>query len=185
MTDEAIVALYWARDEAAVAASRAQYGRLCGAIAGRLLQNPQDAEECVSDTWLAAWNAMPDARPARLGPFLGRITRNLALKRLERDGAQKRTAEFGRTLDELAECLPGGGSVEQALDAKALAGAVNEYLRGLKPFVRTAFLQRYWYARPVKEIAAACGVSENKVSVTLHRARAGLRRFLQEKEGWL
>lgn len=185
MTDEAIVALYWARDEAAIAASRAQYGRLCAAIAGRMLQTPQDAEECVSDTWLAAWNAMPDARPAHLGPFLGRITRNLALKRLERDGAQKRTAQFSRTLDELAECLPGGDSVEQAVDAKVLAAAVNEYLRGLKPFARTVFLQRYWYARPVKEIAAACGVSENKVSVTLHRARAGLRRFLQEREAWI
>lgn len=185
MTDEELVALFWARDEAAIAGTRARYGNLCGAIAGRMLQSAQDAEECVSDTWLAAWNAMPPARPARLGPFLGRITRNLALKRLERGGAQKRTAEFGATLDELAECLPGGESVEQAVDAKALAAAVNAYLGGLKPFARGVFLQRYWYARPVKEIAAAYGVSENKVSVTLHRTRAGLQRFLQEKGAWI
>lgn len=184
MTDEAIVELYWQRDEAALTHSQQAYGGLCAGIARRMLRCAPDAEEALNDTWLAAWHAMPDARPAKLGPFLGRITRNLCLKQLERAGAAKRAAGFGPVLDELVECIPGGESAEDEAAARELARRIEAFLRGQKPFARDVFLRRYWAAQPVGEIAAAYGVSENKVSVTLLRTR---RRLLQqlEQEGML
>ena len=90
MEDAAIVALYWARDEQALAETAAKFGAYCRKIADNILHSAHDVEECENDTWLAAWNSMPDNRPARLAPYLGRITRNLALDRLDKATAQKR-----------------------------------------------------------------------------------------------
>ena len=112
MEDAAIVALYWARDEQALAETATKFGAYCRKIADNILHSAHDVEECENDTWLAAWNSMPDNRPARLAPYLGRITRNLALDRLDKATAQKRgSGQTFAPLDELAECVaprPGG-----------------------------------------------------------------------------
>ena len=118
MEDAAIVALYWARDEQALAETAAKFGAYCRKIADNILHSAHDAEECENDTWLAAWNSMPTNRPARLAPYLGRITRNLALDRFDRAAAQKRgSGQTCAPLDELAECVAAPGSVEDSFDA--------------------------------------------------------------------
>ena len=116
MEDAAIVALYWARDEQALTETAAKFGAYCRKIADNILHSAHDAEECENDTWLAAWNSMPDNRPARLAPYLGRITRNLALDRFDKASAQKRgSGQTCAPLDELAECVAAPGGVEDIL----------------------------------------------------------------------
>lgn len=182
MDDQAIVALYWARDEQAIGETAAKFGAYCRKIADNILNSAHDAEECENDTWLAAWNSMPDNRPARLAPYLGRITRNLALDRLDGSRAQKRGGGQGcASLDELAECLATPDRVEDAFDAAETGRLISDFLRTLPAQTRTIFLRRYWYCDATADIAARCGVTETKVRVTLHRTRGKLAAYLQEK----
>lgn len=121
MEDARIVELYWERDEAAIAESSAKYGGYCYQIAFRILALREDAEECVGDTWLRAWEAMPPSRPGRLDTFLGKITRNLSLDRWRALRAQKRwQGQAELALTELGDCLPASGGVEQEVEAAAL-----------------------------------------------------------------
>ena len=182
MDDQAIVALYWARDEQAIGETAAKFGAYCRKIADNILNSAHDAEDCENDTWLAAWNSMPDNRPVRLAPYLGRITRNLALDRLDGSRAQKRGGGQGcASLDELAECLAAPDRVEDAFDAAETGRLISDFLRTLPAQTRTIFLRRYWYCDATADIAARCGVTETKVRVTLHRTRGKLAAYLQEK----
>lgn len=167
MEDSAIVTLYWQRSEQAIAESDTKYGPYCGHIAYGLLQNSEDTQECVSDTWLAAWNAMPPHRPAVLRLFLGKLTRRLSLQRLRRQGRLKR----------------GGGEAALALEGRELTRLLNRFLSGLPAAQRQVFLARYWYGAAVKDIARQFGYSESKVKSMLYRTREKLRLTL-EKEGY-
>ena len=181
--DSEIVDLYWARDERAVAETEAKYGPYCLAIAGNILADREDARECVNDTWLGAWNAMPDARPSILSAFLGKITRRLALDRWRAKYAAKRGGgETPLVLDELAECVPAAGGPEDELAVKELAGAVNSFVRALPPVEMGVFLRRYWYLESVKDLSQRLGFSQSKVKSMLARTRKKLRAYL-EKEG--
>ena len=185
MKDEQIVDLYWARDERALAETEAKYGVYCLAIARNILSDGADAEECVNDTYLGAWNAMPDARPAMLSAFLGKITRRLALDRWRAKYAAKRGGgETPLVLEELSECVPAGDSPEDALAARELEKAVNDFVRGLPPVEMGVFLRRYWYLESVKDTARRLGFSQSKVKSMLARTRKKLRAHL-EKEGLL
>ena len=176
MEDTAIVALYWARDEQALAETATKFGAYCRKIADNILHSAHDVEECENDTWLAAWNSMPDNRPARLAPYLGRITRNLALDRLDKATAQKRgSGQTFAPLDELA------GSVEDSFDAAETGRLISEFLRTLPEGTRNIFLRRYWYCDATADIAARYGLTESKVRVTLHRTRGKLAAYLQKK----
>ena len=182
MEDAAIVALYWARDEQALAETATKFGAYCRKIADNILHSAHDVEECENDTWLAAWNSMPDNRPARLAPYLGRITRNLALDRMDKATAQKR--DSGQTfapLDELAECVAAPGSVEDDFDATETGRLISEFLRTLPEETRNIFLRRYWYCDATADIAVRYGLTESKVRVTLHRTRSKLAAYLQKK----
>ena len=155
MEDAAIVALYWARDEQALSETAAKFGAYCRKIADNILHSAHDAEECENDTWLAAWNSMPDNRPARLAPYLGRITRNLALDRFDKATAQKRgCGQSFAPLDELAECVAAPGSVEESFDAAETGRLISAFLRTLPEETRTIFLRRYWYCDATADIAA-------------------------------
>ena len=180
MEDSAIVALYWQRDQQAITASDEKYGALCRGLSWNILESREDAEECVNDTWHRAWNTMPPQRPARLAPYLGRITRNLALDRYDRLHARKRGG-VDLVLEELSDALPAAGAVSDRMDAAETARLITEFLRGLPPEPRQIFLRRYWYCDPTRAIARRCGVSEGKVRVTLHRTRQKLRVYLEEK----
>ena len=182
MEDSQIVQLYWERDARAIPASAEVYGQYCHAIAFRILFSEQDAEEAVNDTWLHAWNAIPPHRPAVLSTFLGKLVRRISLNMLQHRRAQKRGGgEFDLVLEELSECVSGAESVEQAADAHALRDAINAFLAALPAKKRSAFLLRYWHAEPVSAIARRLGMTENSVSVTLHRTRAALRDYLTER----
>ncbi|MCI8398235.1 MAG: sigma-70 family RNA polymerase sigma factor [Oscillibacter sp.] len=182
MEDANIIALYWARSEEAIARTAEKYGGYCKNVIRRILGDGRDAEECLSDTWLGAWNAMPPQRPKSLPPFLGRIARNTALDRYDYNRAQCRDSGFEAVLEELAECV-GGASTEEALDLRQLGEAISAYLAEVSPAVRTVFLRRYWYCDSVAEIAERTGYSQSKIKAILHRARKGLGAHLR-KEGY-
>lgn len=180
MDDKTIVALYWERAEAAIAQSEQKYGKYCYRIADNILHCKEDAEECVNDTWVRAWNAMPPERPTLLQAFLGKITRNLALDRYAFDRAKKRGAEVEQIAEEFWLCVPNG---ELPLaDQTALHHAFNSFLSSLPTQTRIVFMQRYWYICSVEQIALENGLSQANVKVILHRTRKAFKLYL-EKEG--
>ena len=181
MDDRAIVELYHRREEQAIAESDKKYGGLCRSIALRLLGFREDAEECVNDTWHAAWNRMPPDRPSALGAFLGRITRNLSVSRWRQNRAQKRYDGMEVMLSELEDCVPAPGTVEEELDRRQLARAVSAWLDGLEDGDRRLFIRRYWYGEAVKDLAAERGERVNTLSQRLLRLRRALRIFLESK----
>ena len=183
MEDRDIVELYWQRSDRAVRESERKYGPWCRRIAQNIVADPRDAEECVSDTWLAAWNAMPDKRPERLGSFLGKLTRNLALDRWRAGKRQKRGGgETPLALEELAECVPGGEDVEETVELRELARAVAAFVRALPEMERQIFAARYFALASTEEIAARSGFSQSKVKSMLHRTRLRLRAELEKEE---
>ncbi len=182
MDDTEIMNLYWTRSESAIGETAKKYGSYCRSIAFRILRSDQDSEECVNDTWLKAWNAIPPKRPAVLSTFLGRITRNLALNRWKQVRAEKRgSGEMTVALEELRECVPAQDGAS-ALDDMALADALSRFLFSLSPEAQRFFVQRYWYVCSIREIAHNCGASASKVKMSLLRSRQSLQKFLQ-KEG--
>lgn len=184
MDDRAIVELYHRREERAIAETDKKYGGLCRSIALRLLGVREDAEECVNDTWLNAWNAMPEDRPGFLAQYLGKITRNLAFTRWRASRAEKRGGgELPLVLDELAECVSPDDTF-QTVEASELEETINRFLLTLAERDRNLFLRRYWYTEPMADIAARYGMREGTVRTSLFRTREKLRCYL-EKEGLL
>jgi len=183
MEDHAIIELYNQRSERAIAESDRKYGRYCGAVAMRILQNAEDAEECVSDTWLRSWQAIPPARPRILKAFFGKITRNLSLNRLEREHADKRGGGETRVLlDELAECIADAGAAEWSADRAVITDVLNRFLADLPEENRKVFVRRYWYMEPVSEIAASLGSGESRIKMMLQRARKELSKRLAAED---
>ena len=182
MTDADIVTLYWARDEQAIAQTAQKFGAYCRKIAMNLLGSPEDAEECENDTWMAAWNSMPQNRPDKLAPYLGRITRNLALDLRERQNAKKRGGGQTETvLEELEFCLPAGDHTAQEVESAETARSISAFLRSQPEQARNIFIRRYWYCDATADIAARYSLTESKVRVTLHRTRGKLAAYLQER----
>lgn len=182
MEEKDIIELYWARSECAIAETDQKYGKLCYRIAFNILANRQDSEECVNDTYLKAWSTMPPKRPRKLSAFLGKITRNLALNRYEKNTAEKRGGgEVPAALEELAECIPDPVSVESAVENSILVDRLNAFLEGLPAEPRKIFMRRYWQVCTIQEIAQLYGISESKVKVSLFRTRSKLRSFLEQE----
>ena len=185
MEDAQIVDLYWQRSDEAIAQTQRKYGRYCYAVAVNVLTDALDAEECVNDTYMAAWNSMPDNRPAALPPYLGKITRNFALTRLgERRAIKRGGGESAVALDELAECLPGRENPERSAEERELSERIDRFLRTLPDTERLVFVSRYWYLTPVNEIAGRFGFTRAKTAAMLHRTRKKLRTTLT-KEGYI
>lgn len=184
MQDQMIINLFLERSEAAITELSKKYGKQCKSLAYRILQNEQDAEECVNDAYLAAWNAIPPQSPDPLGAYICRITRNLSLKKYHFNTAQKRNSRYDLILEELAECIDGKAGVEDAVLAKELAGQIHSFMDTLKVKDRVMFVRRYYFCDPVMQIAGEMGVSTNYVTVHLHRTREKLKGFLK-KEGFL
>ena len=183
MTDIEIIDLYWGRSESAISETARQYGAYCRAISMNIVHNNNDAEECVNDTYLNAWNNIPPQRPAMLGTFLGRITRNLSLDRYKSRKAQKRIIdETGVLLSELDECVPAGNSVEDEFEVKHISEAIDNFLSVIGRDDRMFFVRRYWYGDSIANIALRFTVSESKIKTNLFRTRNKLKDYL-EKEG--
>ena len=182
MDDAKIVDLYWSRSEQAIKETELKYGKYCRKISCNILADTADAEECVNDTYLKAWNSMPTNRPSRLAPYLGKLTRWLSLNRLRDQNSLKRgNGELPLVLDELAETLDSGFDTEKELEIKELNRAIRHMLDGLEKVERDVFLSRYWYAASIKEIAERFDFSESKVKTMLYRTRNKLLRQLQEE----
>ena len=185
MEDRKIVDLYWQRDENAIPETAAKFGGYCRTIAYNILADAEDAEECLNDTWLRAWNTMPTNRPSRLAPYLGKLSRWISLTRLREKTSLKRGGgETELVLDELAEAVDSGADVEKAVELKELNAALRRFLKNLGETERQVFLARYWFIASIAEIAEKFGFSESKVNSMLHRTRKKLRKAL-ETEGYL
>ena len=183
MDDRLIVNLYNERSEAAITETAEKYGNYCHAVAYNILYNEEDTEECVNDTYLKAWNVIPPQKPEKLSAFLGKITRNLAITKYRYNNSKKRgSGHISLALEELAECIPATNSTEQAVSDKLFVETLNVFLEELPIEKRKIFMQRYWYLRPVAEIAKDFAISESKVKMLLLRTRNKLKLFL-EKEG--
>ena len=184
MEDETILDLYFAREERAIAETGKKYGGYCRSIAHNILQNREDTEECVSDTYMAAWDAMPPHRPGLLKAFLGKLSRRIAISRWRGKNAAKRKGMTEFVLDELSDCVPGGCSPAEELELKELAAVIDGFLRSLPEAERLGFIRRYWYLDPIKDICGRYGYSQSKVKTMLYRMRAALKFRLSE-EGYI
>ena len=180
--DSEIIQLYWDRNELAIPATSGKYGNYCTSIAKNILGNQEDAEECVNDTYMRAWNSMPPHRPNTLSTFLGKIVRRLSFNRYKHNTANKRGGgEVPVVLDEIAELVSDTGSVEQEVDRKELINAIDTFLSRLSIEKRNIFVCRYWYFDSISAIASRFGITENNVSVTLNRLRLKLHNYLLER----
>ena len=184
MTDAQIVEMYWNRNEQAITVTAEKYGTYCYSVAYGVLHNEEDSKESVNDTYMSAWNSMPPHKPAILKTFLGKITRRLSIDRWRRRNAEKRGGEIAEVLDELSECISPIGDPIAEMEKEMLDKTINTFVRELKDTEQRVFLCRYWYAKPVKEIAKLFGFSESKVKVMLMRTRNKLKARL-ETEGLL
>ena len=182
MDDKEIVALYHRRSEQAITETDGKYGPYCRSIAWNLLGVQEDAEECVNDTWYAAWTRMPPELPQCLRAFLGRITRNLSISRFRSNRAQKRYSGMEVLLSELDDCVPAPRDVEQVIDQKRLSALISGWLDGLAEDDRVLFVRRYWHGDAVKDLAKDRGCTANQMAQRMLRLRRSLKAFL-ESEG--
>ena len=182
MDDGEIIKLYFRRDEAAIRETETKYGAACRGVAMNILGLRQDAEECVNDTWHAAWKRIPPVIPASLRAFLGKITRDLAISRYRANRAKKRFDGAQALLSELEECVPAGESAEAAVERGELAEIISRWLCSLPGDDRALFVRRYWYGDRVKELAKACGSTPNQMARRMRKLREGLQKAL-EAEG--
>ncbi len=177
LDDTGIIALYFQRDESAIAQTEEKYGPSCRRVVRRILWDLRDVDECVSDTWLRTWNAIPPKRPNPLEAFLHRIARNLALDRYDYTTAKKRNTALMDAFLELNEDLPAPG--DTVTDKVTFQDFMNRFLRRQSKEHRLYFLRRYWYGMSVREIAQECGVGEEKVKSALFRTRNKLRQAME------
>ena len=183
MEDYQIVDLYWARQESAIAESDKKYGRMLNSISFSLLSSAEDAEDCVNDTYVAAWQSMPEERPTYLGAFLSKITRRISVSRYRASHTQKRGGA-SVLIEELSECIPSSSSVEAEYENGRLKSALERFLGGLDEKKRAVFIRRYFYSQPIEQISKAMGMKVGSVKSVLSRTRQSLREML-EKEGVL
>ncbi len=181
MQDHEIVALYWARSENAIAETNVKYGGYCRKIAYNIVANDEDSEECINDTYLSAWNSMPEERPNLLAPYLAAIVRNHALTLYRKAHSQKRGAgQTALALDELVE-VAGSSSTEETVDLSLLSGHINSFLKDLSKNDRIVFVRRYFYVDSLSDIASALSMSESAVKSLLFRLRQKLKKCLEEE----
>ena len=183
MEDKAIIELYNQREESALEKTAEKYGTYCFSIANNILHNHEDSEECVNDTWLKAWNAIPPTVPTYLRIFLGKITRNLSFDKYRFNHSVSRGGgEFPVVLDELEEIVAGSEDVEIQYEQKELVEAINKYLKCLPERECNIFIRRYFYAEKTTQIAKRYDLKESNVLMILSRTRKKLHTFLKEED---
>ena len=181
MEDARIIELYFSRSERAIRETMTKYESYCMQVARNILHNEEDAKECVTDTWLKAWHAIPPARPQVLKLYLAKITRNLSFNRYKAAHAAKRGGyETAAVLDELAEVVAANESVEDRVSANELESLMDAFVRALPEREGNLFIRRYFYTEAVKDIAASFSLTEGNVSVILNRTRAKLKDYLKD-----
>ena len=182
MEDDQIIELFWNREESAIEKAAAKYDSYCQTIAMNVLSNHEDAEECVNDTWLRVWNAIPPERPKVFRAWVGKITLHLALNCWQKNHSQKRFAGLEELLSELEECIPSGQSMEQQIAANEITRVINRWLDTLSREDRVIFIRRYWYGDAVKKLALERGVSPGKMAKRLFVLRNMLKAALARED---
>ena len=182
MNDERIIELFFERSEQAIKELDEKYGRVCHKVSYNILNNQQDAEECVNDAYLGTWNAIPPAKPDPLLAFVCKIVRNISLKRYEQNTAAKRNSHYDVAMEELEDCLASTTTIEQEIAERELTEIIESFLDSLSTENRVIFLRRYWFSDTYADIAKQVGLTEKNVSVRLTRIRKELREYLLERE---
>jgi len=178
MEDERIIELYWNRSENAIKETDKKYGAYCRYIANNILQNLEDTTECVNDTYLQTWNAIPPTRPNVFKLFIAKITRNLAINRYKKIRAQKRNHTIEIVLE---DCIATEANVENNIEYKELVLHLNKFLENLPISKRNIFIDRYWYLNSIEDISLKNEMSQSNVKVILHRLRNDLRKYFNER----
>lgn len=182
MTDISIIELYFKRSEQAIEESQVSYGGYCYCVANGILNDPDDSEESVNDTWFAAWNAIPPTRPLSLKTYFGALTRHISVDRLRKRLADKRgKSETLIAIDEFAECIPSSWNTEKSIEDKELVQAFNAFLGSQPAMERNLFVARYWYGLPIAEISTKFGLKKNTAISKLRRTRIRLLKYLEEE----
>lgn len=181
MEDKAIIALFWARSQQAIAETAAKYGKRLHQLSMNILHNYEDAQECVNDTYHAAWNTLPPQKPDFLFAYLARLARNASFDRYDYNHAKKRTATIVSLSKELECCIPASNEPERKSESAKIGAALNSFLQAQPKDMRRVFIQRYWYAQSIRAIAADCGISEGKVKSMLFRMRGKLKIYLEQE----
>ena len=183
MEDSQIISLFFKRDEAAIVETEKKYGAFCHKIALNILSISADAEECVNDAFLQAWNSIPPQSPDRLGAWLGKVVRNLAINLWNKNHRQKRYAGMEKLLNELEDCIPSPVTVEHRIEEKELTRFLNPWLASLSRDDRILFVRRYWNGEALNSLAAEYRVSSGNMAKRMYRLRLNLKSKL-EKEGY-
>lgn len=178
-TDDKIVELFLKRDETAISESQHKYGNLLSKIAFNILNNNEDSEECVDDTYIKAWNSIPPTVPKFLCAYLSKITRNLSINRWHELHTKKRDYGVLIQIEELSECIPSQNSVEVETDQKVLSAIINDWLKLLNQDDRVLFLRRYFFADSMSTLAFEFGTTEKKLASKLFRLRQKLKLTLE------
>lgn len=184
MDDKDIIILFLNRSEQAIVELAAKYGQLCRHIAMNILGNCEDAEECVSDTYLGAWNTIPPQKPNPLKAYICKIARNIAITKYHANTARKRNSHYDVALEELENCLFSLDTPDSVLQAKELSHLLDRFLTNLDTRSRVMFVRRYWYSDSINDLAKMLHMRPNHVSVHLSRIRSRLRKFLIQ-EGYI
>lgn len=181
MNDLSIIELYFARDEEAIKQTDIKYGKLCHSIAYNVLNNNEDSEECVNDTYIGVWNAIPPTRPNNLMAFVCKITRNLSLKRFEVQTRQKRSQEMLVSIEELVDILP-DENIASSVSDEDIGKVISRFLRNEKDEIRNVFVRKYYFFDSISDIALRYSFTESKVKNMLYHTRTKLKDYMM-KEG--
>lgn len=181
MEDEKIIDLFFARSEQGIRELDNQYGAICRSLSYNIVNNRQDAEECVNDAYLGVWNTVPPARPSPLLAYLCRIVRNLSLKVYWKKNAAKRSSVYTIAMEEIEACVADRKTVEDEIEARELARIMEEFLDTLTLENRVIFMRRYWFSDSCRDIAGLMGLTEKNISVRLTRIRQKMRQYLMER----
>ena len=180
MDDRQLIQMFWERNEEAIRETDAKYRKLCFGIAFNILGNEYDAEECVNDTYMSLWTAIPPAQPRCFPAYLSRIARNISLKRFRQESAQKRSRMTEVSIEELENVLPGGFSMPDP-DAEQLGKLISDFLKTEKETTRGIFIRKYFFFDSIEEITKRYGLSESQVKTRLFRCRNRLKEYLRER----
>ncbi len=182
MEDEKIIELFFARSEQGIQELNNKYGKICHKLSYNILNNRQDAEECVNDAYLGAWNAIPPTMPNPLQAYICKIVRNISLKLYYRKEAAKRSSTYTIAMEEIEACIADPNTVEAEIEAGELARIIESFLDTLTVENRVIFMRRYWFSDSCKDIAEFVGLTEKNISVRLTRIRQKMKEYLTERE---
>ena len=182
MEDAGIIELFFERSEQGIRELDIKYGKACRKLSYNIVNDRQDAEECVNDAYLGAWNAIPPAKPNPLLTYICKIVRNITLKIYYRKEAAKRSSTYTIAMEEIEACIADPKTVEAEIEARELARIIESFLDTLTTENRVIFIRRYWFSDSCKDIAEFVGLSEKNISVRLTRIRQKMKSYLAERE---